>query len=218
MKINDKKLQVALDTTDIAVAESVAIAVLDCCDIIEVGTPLIKSVGVRAISRIREVANDSVLIADMKTMDNGVMEVDLALDAGADGVTIQAAAPMATVEHAYGACMDRGKLCYIDSLGLALTDFLRIFKKFEAAKAVFHVGVDEQYQGRSTKDIKQFLNSDEIPFGSALAGGINIQSIGELVSLARIDTFIVGSAITKQHNAREQAEAIFQIIAQARSR
>ncbi|MDR0766974.1 MAG: orotidine 5'-phosphate decarboxylase, partial [Methanosarcinales archaeon] len=79
------KIQVALDVVEpdraIKIAEE---ATLGGADWIEAGTPLIKSAGMDIIRRLREAFPDNVIIADMKTMDVGAFEVEMAAKSGAN--------------------------------------------------------------------------------------------------------------------------------------
>ncbi len=54
--------------------------------ILEVGTPFLKKYGMDSIRKIREMAKDMFIVADLKTLDVGKLEVDFAFDATADGV------------------------------------------------------------------------------------------------------------------------------------
>ncbi|MFH0848069.1 MAG: bifunctional 5,6,7,8-tetrahydromethanopterin hydro-lyase/3-hexulose-6-phosphate synthase, partial [archaeon] len=72
-------LQVALDNPDIQKAKEI-ISKLPKSDriILEAGTPLIKKYGARVIHELRQEARDVFVIADLKTLDVGQVEVDLA--------------------------------------------------------------------------------------------------------------------------------------------
>jgi bifunctional enzyme Fae/Hps len=65
--------------------------------ILEVGTPLIKRYGTKIISQLREVAKDIFFVADLKTLDVGKVEVDLAYDETADAVVASGLAPAETL-------------------------------------------------------------------------------------------------------------------------
>ena len=80
-------LQISLDNPEIERAKKV-IAQLPGSDriILEVGTPLIKRYGTKVINELREVAKDIFFVADLKTLDVGKVEVDLAYDETADAV------------------------------------------------------------------------------------------------------------------------------------
>ncbi|WIM73331.1 orotidine 5'-phosphate decarboxylase [Corynebacterium suedekumii] len=48
-------------------------------DILELGTPLIKSEGLAAITAVKAAHPDKTVFADLKTMDAGELEADIAL-------------------------------------------------------------------------------------------------------------------------------------------
>ncbi|MCK4314090.1 bifunctional 5,6,7,8-tetrahydromethanopterin hydro-lyase/3-hexulose-6-phosphate synthase, partial [Candidatus Bathyarchaeota archaeon] len=74
-------LQIALDIPDLRRNKKI-IASLPKSDriILEMGTPLIKRYGTKVISEIREDARDLFFVADLKTLDVGKVEVDLAYE------------------------------------------------------------------------------------------------------------------------------------------
>ncbi|HEQ78191.1 MAG TPA: bifunctional 5,6,7,8-tetrahydromethanopterin hydro-lyase/3-hexulose-6-phosphate synthase, partial [Euryarchaeota archaeon] len=82
-------LQIALDVPNIDNARDV-IKNIPKNDriILEAGTPLLKRYGTKVISELREVAKDSLFVADLKTLDVGKIEVDLAYDETADAVVV----------------------------------------------------------------------------------------------------------------------------------
>ena len=65
--------------------------------IIEAGTPLIKRYGTKVISDMRQVAKDTFMIADLKTLDVGKVEVDIAYEDTADAVVASGLAPGETL-------------------------------------------------------------------------------------------------------------------------
>ena len=80
-------LQIALDAPSLEGAKKV-IEQLPGSDriILEVGTPLIKRYGTRGINELRQIAKDKFIIADLKTLDVGKVEVDIAYEDTADAV------------------------------------------------------------------------------------------------------------------------------------
>ena len=91
------KLQVAMDvlTTDDALA--LAGKVAPYVDIIELGTPLIKSEGLAAVTAVKNAHPDKIVFADLKTADAGALEADIAFKAGADLVTVLGTAGDSTI-------------------------------------------------------------------------------------------------------------------------
>ncbi|MDA8218751.1 MAG: orotidine 5'-phosphate decarboxylase [Dehalococcoidales bacterium] len=77
------KLQLALDLLDLDAALSVARVTAAWIDIIEAGTPVIKSVGMEALRGLHAQFPGKPLLADMKTADVGELEVAMAAEARA---------------------------------------------------------------------------------------------------------------------------------------
>ena len=78
------KLQVAIDLLTTEAALELAGQVAEYVDIIELGTPLIKAEGLSVITAVKDAHPDKIVFADLKTMDAGELEADIAFKAGAD--------------------------------------------------------------------------------------------------------------------------------------
>ena len=97
-------LQIAMDYIALPPALAMAAKVSPEVDIIEIGTPLCKAVGLDAIRAMREmVGPDKLILADLKSPDVGGLEAKMAFDAGADIMTVIGGAALATVESALDA-------------------------------------------------------------------------------------------------------------------
>ena len=99
-------LQLALDFVDLKRAVKCAQAgIAGGADWIEVGTPLIKSEGLEAVRELRRLFPSTPVVADMKIMDAGRVEVESAAKAGANVVDVLGAASDATIRE----CIQAGK-------------------------------------------------------------------------------------------------------------
>src|SRR5665647_3130791 len=96
------KLQVAIDLLTTQQALALAAKIAPYIDIIELGTPLIKNEGIAVVAAMKQAHPDKLVFADLKTMDAGELEADIAFKAGADLVTVLGAAGDATIA---GACL-----------------------------------------------------------------------------------------------------------------
>jgi len=111
-------LQVALDLLNADRALTIAKdAVRGGADWLEAGTPLIKSEGMDIIRQLREQFPNTTIVADMKTMDTGALETEMAAKAGADIISILAAADDATIKDASASARKYGAKLMIDLIG-----------------------------------------------------------------------------------------------------
>jgi 3-hexulose-6-phosphate synthase len=188
------KLQVAMDLLTVEDALELAGKVAEYVDIIELGTPLIKSAGLAAVTAVKGAHPDKIVFADMKTMDAGELEADIAFKAGADLVSVLGSADDSTIAGAVKAAQAHSKGIVVDLIGVA--DKVTRAKEARAlgAKFVeFHAGLDEQAQ--PGYDLSGLLNAGEearVPF--SVAGGVNLSTINA-VQRAGADVAVAGSAI-----------------------
>lgn len=190
-------LQIALDVPDLERTKKIIQEIPKSDKIIlEAGTPLIKRYGTEVINKLREVAKSDFMIADLKTLDVGQVEVDLAFDEGADAVV---ASGLATVE-----VID--KFVYeAKRLGIyAILDMMNVedpVKKLKSLKelpevVILHRAIDsekkEKHRFGLVKDIKK-----EFPdLYVAVAGGIEPETV-PLALKEGVDIIIVGRFITQ---------------------
>lgn len=109
-------LQIALDLLNMKQAIKVAGVAVDYVDIIEAGTPPVKSEGIRAVESLRKnfEKND---FPDIKIMDAGALEARMAFEAGADIVSMCAQAPIETITEAIGETRQWNKKAVVDLIG-----------------------------------------------------------------------------------------------------
>ncbi|MBB5111377.1 3-keto-L-gulonate-6-phosphate decarboxylase/transcriptional regulator with XRE-family HTH domain [Micromonospora echinospora] len=115
-RLRDRRaLQVALDVRDVDHAIAVAQAAASAgVQFIEIGDPLIKSVGVQAISAVKQRTPDAWIVAEMMSADWGRDQVVLAAEAGADVVLLIGPASIASVSAAAEASRRLGIPIIID--------------------------------------------------------------------------------------------------------
>lgn len=209
-------LQVALDLTDVKEAISLAKLVRDGgADIIEVGTPLIKCAGASVIKSVKESCRDALVLADLKTLDTGWLETEIAARNGADIVTVSALAHNKTIVDAVMCARNFGIRIMADLMqvpdpvdrSLELCDLGIDY-------LCMHTGIDLQKSNkepleRTLKLINGVMKNCSIPV--AVAGGINDVIVREFVK-AGAKIVIVGSYIIKSTNAYETTKRIRSLI------
>ncbi len=202
------KLQLALDFRDLREAIRVADSAAAHVDMIEAGTPLIKSEGMQAVRTLRERYPDKILVADMKTMDTGFFEAEIAYDAGADIVTVLAAADRETIKGVAEAAKKHGKMLMVDTIGTEISDLPNKISGSYVDYVLVHCGIDQQNAGKSPFSQLQQLAELGIAKKIAVAGGIDSAKARMLSAYPRVEVAIVGSAITKANDPRKAAEKI----------
>ena len=204
-------LQVALDFMILERALKVAEeAVKGGVDWIEVGTPLIKSEGMRAIREVKRKFKKPV-VADLKTMDVGRVEVEMAAKSGASVVTVLSLADDSTIEDSIKAARKYGAKVMVDLINHPEpAKRAKEVEKLGADYVCVHVGVDQQMLGKNPLEIlREVASSVSIPV--AAAGGINSETAADIVKNGA-DIVIVGGAIIKAPNVEEAARRIKEAI------
>ncbi|TRZ69226.1 MAG: bifunctional hexulose-6-phosphate synthase/ribonuclease regulator [Methanothrix sp.] len=201
-------LQVALDLLEIDRAVQIAKeAVEGGADWIEAGTPLIKSEGMNAVRELKKALPEKKIVADMKTVDTGSMEVEMAAKAGAGIVVILAASDNATIEDALRAARQFGVEIMVDLLGTP--DPVARSKELEALGVDYvcvHVGIDQQMMGQDAIDFLKGI-VDEVKLPVAVAGGIDAASAAEAVASGAF-AVVVGGNIVRSAEVTNSALAI----------
>ncbi|MHA1775339.1 MAG: 3-hexulose-6-phosphate synthase [Promethearchaeota archaeon] len=212
------KLQVALDLRDMDEALKIAkSAVEGGVDWIECGTPLVKSVGMDIVRKIRELYPHKTIVCDLKTMDTGFLESEMAYLAGADIVCILGIAPDSTIIDAVGAGKKFGIKIHADLIGV-LNPIERAIEleKLGVDYIGLHIGIDTQLRSGFDKvpypTLKKLKESIKIPV--AVAGGLNAETIPKAVATGA-DILIVGGAITRSANPAQATRRLKEKIEEA---
>jgi len=202
------RLQVALDFVELARALAVGeAAIAGGADYIEAGTPLIKSEGLDAVRALRDRFPDKLIVADMKTMDAGRVETEAAAKAGANVITVLAAAPPGTIRECVEAGRDYGIVVAVDLLGIPdPIAFAERAADLGVAWLDVHCAIDAQMEGQDPlallREIRRVTG-----LTLAVAGGLNSETAPE-AARAGADVIIVGGAITKARDVRQAAADI----------
>ena len=167
-------LQVALDLDNLHRAIQIAReAVKGGAQWLEAGTPLIKSEGLEALRALRREFPDQTLVADLKTMDVGGVEVEMATKAGADIVTVLGLADDGTFLEAVKAGRQYGSRVMADLINVP--DKVARARELEALGIEYlnlHIGIDTQMKGGASLDeLSAMTEATALPV--SVAGGLN---------------------------------------------
>ncbi|MFZ3146293.1 MAG: 3-hexulose-6-phosphate synthase [Methanothrix sp.] len=210
-------LQVAMDLLELDRSIQIAKeAVLGGADWIEAGTPLIKSEGMDSVREMKKALPGTKIVADMKTVDTGAMEVEMAAKAGADIVALLAASDNSTVEDALRAARKYGVQIMMDLI--TVPDPVGRSRELEELGVDYicvHVGIDQQMTGKDTIDfLKQIVKEVKTPV--AAAGGMDAVSAADAVASGAA-IVIVGGSIVRSANVTESARKIRESIDNAQA-
>jgi bifunctional enzyme Fae/Hps len=207
-------VQIALDMPDIDALKKV-VSQLPKSDriLFEVGTPLVKRYGMEVIREIREYAKDAFVIADLKTLDVGQVEVDLAFNETADAVVVSGLASSSTINKFIYESKRLGIYSSVDMM--EVNDPLGVLKGLDDPPdiVILHRGIDEESKGKTRwqiiQDIKNELPGTKILF--SVAGGIREETAKEALKKGA-DILIVGRYITQSKDVEKAARGLLNLV------
>ncbi|MCD6455752.1 MAG: bifunctional 5,6,7,8-tetrahydromethanopterin hydro-lyase/3-hexulose-6-phosphate synthase [Methanophagales archaeon] len=214
-RINNLKkppyLEVALDIPDWRRVEGIVRA-LPKSDaiIIEAGTPLIKRYGVEVVQKIHQLRPETVVFADLKTLDTGNLEARMAGDATADVIGFSGLAPVSTQEKFIEECKKVGALSLMDTLNVQ--NPVKVLKKLKVTPDIveLHRAIDvEQVKGSEWRNIGEVRKVCGNNVLVAVAGGIRVNKVEKALK-AGADILVVGRAITAAKDVTGAARAFLQ--------
>jgi len=207
-------LQIALDIPDITRTKTI-LSALPRSDriILEAGTPLIKKYGARVIHDLREIAKDVFIIADLKTLDVGQVEVDLAYEETADAVVASGLASKETLDKFIYEAKRLGIYAVVDMMDVKNPlDILRSLDETPDVVTI-HRGIDEEHGGLTRweliREIKTTFAGKKILV--AVAGGIEPSTAPKALE-SGADILIVGRYITQSKDIERAARDFLKLL------
>jgi len=198
-------LQVALDVMHKKRALDIAAeAVAGGADWLEAGTPLIKSEGMDVVRELKAAFPGKRIVADMKVMDTGGFETEIAVRSGADIVVVMGVADDGTIREAVRSGQQYGGEIMVDLLGCP--DPVKRAREVEAMGVSYvsvHTSIDTQMEGGGGFElVTQVASAVSIPVGAA--GGINSETAAAAIK-AGARVLAVGGAV---HKAQDIPQAV----------
>lgn len=208
-------LQVALDNPNIDSILRVVSGIPNNDNIIlEAGTPLIKRYGVGVIRKIREASKDSFIIADLKTMDVGKVEVDMAFDETANAVCCAGAASSATIDDFVYEARRMGVYSFLDVM--QVDDPVAKLKGLKRLPdgVIIHRPIDVEQRGVEhgwgvIPKIREAFADKRLLI--SVAGGIR-PNTAQIALDAGADILIVGRYITQSRDVERSVRAFLPLL------
>lgn len=205
------KIQLALDTLDGQHALELARAVAPYVDILEAGTPLLKSVGIDIVRKLKAEHPDKLVLADLKSSDVGAYEAKMAFEAGADITTTLGVTTLATIEEVQREADRWNRRCEVDMTGV--TDPVvraREVKSVGVSLVLYHRSIDEEltkgaaWNDRACQIVREMT---ALELDVSVAGGMDVEKLPLLCSVS-LYGIVVGRGITAQTDPVAAARAI----------
>ncbi|MCW8346604.1 3-keto-L-gulonate-6-phosphate decarboxylase UlaD [Vibrio sp. ZSDZ65] len=199
-------LQMALDATDIDTALASVEHVANQLDIIEVGTILAFAHGVESVSILRKKYPDHIIVCDMKITDASAILSRLAMEAGANWVTVSAAAHIETIRAAKKVTDEFNGEVQIELYGHWTLEDAKAWVDMGITQAIYHRSRDAELAGVSwtEADLEKMHKLSELGIELSITGGIVPEDL-HLFKHLSAKAFIAGRALAGE-NGCEIAE------------
>ena len=176
-------VQISLDLTNIDEAlETAETAIRAGVDWLEAGTPLILAEGLHCVRELRSAFPEVPVVADLKTMDGGYLEVEMMAKAGATHVVVMARAHEETIHCVVQAGKDFGVEVMGDNLGCPdMVEGAKWLEGLGCDYVIHHIGYDER-RGIAARgermpspldQLKEVVNAVDIPVQAV--GGLSLE-------------------------------------------
>jgi len=213
-------VQIALDLIDLPRAvqiaqEAVKGILSETGDIskawIEAGTPLIKAEGMNAVRQLRSTFPGHTICADMKTMDAGATEVEIAAKAGANVVFILGCSPDSCISEAVLAAKKYGVKLAADLISVPDPAKRAVeLEKLGVDIINIHVGLDQQVLGTKPVDlVRQIAAAVSSNVMISAAGGLNSETAVQAYE-AGADIIILGGVLYKARSPEESVKKVIE--------
>ena len=211
-------LQIALDSLSLEKAVADAKEAEEVVDIIEIGTILACAEGMKAVKTLRSLHPNHILVCDLKTTDGGAILAKMAFEAGADWLTVSAAAHPATK----AACKKVADEINAENSNLKVPKEIQIEIygnwTFEDAKewidlgvkqAIYHRSRDAELAGKgwTEEDIEKMKKLSDLGLELSITGGIVPEEIHLFKDIKNAKVFIAGRALVGE-KGKQTAKAI----------
>ena len=197
--------------------------------LLEIGTPFLKKYGVESIKKIREIAKEAFLVADLKTLDVGKLEVDFAFDATADAVVASGLASPSSLDKFLLEANRLGIYGFVDTMEVddpiaklsklkQVPDVVILHRAIDVEQAVGSQSPDAAQKARwaAIPKIKEIYKDKKLASGRdrvlvAVAGGIEPETAKYALEMGA-DILIVGRFLTSSKDIKNAMRRLLNII------
>ena len=214
--MNKPLLQIALDTYDLPSALGPLQKAHQHIDVIEVGTILCLSEGMKAVRVIRSLFPDKIILADVRIAEAGSIISKMAFEAGANWVSVVSGATMTTAEVVQKEADKHGGEVQIELLDSWTWDMARQWRDIGIQQVITHRSRDAEAKGDLTwseRDFDEIRQLAELGFKVTVTGGVKPADIPRFAGVP-VFVFIAGRAIVKADDPAAAAKQFQDVIAE----
>ncbi len=195
--------------------------------ILEIGTPFLKKYGMEAIEKIREIAPEKFIVADLKTLDVGKLEVDFAFDATADAVVASGLASPKSIDKFLLEARRLGIYGFVDTMEVVdpieklkqlkqIPDVVILHRAIDVENAVEGSDDAQKLKWQFVPKIKELYADKKLASGKdrvlvAVAGGIEPSTAVYALKM-KADILIVGRYITSSKDIKNSIRQFINIL------
>jgi 3-dehydro-L-gulonate-6-phosphate decarboxylase len=193
-------LQMALDATDITTALNSIEHVADKLDVIEIGTILAFAHGVDSVRILRNKYPSHIIVCDMKITDASAILTKLAMEAGANWVTVSAAAHIETIRAAKKVTDEFNGEVQIELYGNWTYEDAQAWVDMGITQAIYHRSRDAELAGVSwtDEDLDKMNKLSALGIELSITGGIVPKDL-HLFKDLNAKSFIAGRALSGEN-------------------
>lgn len=166
--------------------------------LLEAGTPLVKRYGVDVIKKLRETAKEVFITCDLKTLDVGKVEVDMAYEATSDAVVASGLAAKETLDKFIHEAQRLGIYAIVDMMNVENPVEKLTSLKEKPDVVILHRAIDVEASAKPRwdfiKEIKALYKKKKVLV--AVAGGV-VPETASVALKSGADLLIVGRYITQ---------------------
>ena len=166
--------------------------------LLEAGTPLVKRYGVDVIKKLRETAKEVFITCDLKTLDVGKVEVDMAYEATSDAVVASGLAAKETLDKFIHEAQRLGIYAVVDMMNVENPVEKLTSLKEKPDVVILHRAIDVEASAKPRwdfiKEIKALYKKKKVLV--AVAGGV-VPETASVALKSGADLLIVGRYITQ---------------------
>jgi len=204
------KLQISFDIPDLDKALQIASTIHERLTIIEVGSLLIYKYGDNAIRQFRELFPQKTILANMKIVDKGKEATIIAINAGADWVTVLAGTNRNIIHTVCSTAHALGKKVMLDLIDTNSPGQSALEAQSLGVDALlFHKPVDDDVQLTTLERWDMVKGNTKLPI--FVSGNVNRTNIATVLEIAP-DGVVIGKSIIENDNPLEEIQYFSSII------